>query len=85
MTSQPARITATVTIDLFPKPGQTAAEAASEFRALFQEYLEHSDGPLWEDYGATLADIQEAQENGEWPVWGGYEGPYMTAVSVQYE
>lgn len=79
------QITATVTLDIHPKPGQSTAEAAEHFHQMFREYLEHKDFPFWEDYGAEIDDIREARQNGETPTWGGYEGPYVTRVSVRDE
>lgn len=86
MTTKPAttRITATVTLDVHPKDGQSLEEAAADFAILFREYLVLDDFPFWEDYGATIEDIQAAKAEGEEPVWGGYPGPYVTSVNVRF-
>lgn len=78
-------VTATVTLDVHPRKGQSPQNAAQEFMRLFREYLERADSPFWQDYGAALEDIRAAREAGEQPVWGGYEGPFAVAVAVRDE
>src|SRR5699024_8257665 len=82
-TPQPtARVTATVTLDVHPRPGQTPTQAAANMAATFRHYLQRHDFPFWEDYGVALEDIQDARDNGEHPSWGGYDGPFVTSVHV---
>lgn len=74
----------TVTMDIHPSPEQSMADATTEFRKLFQEYLSNKDSSFWGDYGATLEEIKEYRENdGEEPCWGGYEGPFVTNITVR--
>lgn len=84
--TETARVTMTVTMDICPLQGQTPEEAANHFRKVFQEYMTRKDFPFWEDYGATLDDIKNFRDHeGEEPCWGGYEGPFVTQVSVRDE
>lgn len=79
-----SRITMTVTMDIHPSPEQSLADATTEFRKLFQEYLSNKESSFWGDYGATLEEIKEYRENdGEEPCWGGYEGPFVTHITVR--
>lgn len=81
-----ARVTMTISMDIYPRAGQPLEEATAHFRKVFQEYMTLKDAPFWEDYGGTLAEIKEFQENeGEEPCWGGYDGPFVTHVSVRDE
>lgn len=80
------RITATVTIDICPREGQSLDEASTHFRRVFREYLERHDFPLREDYGATIEDIAASRSGGDDApelCWGGYDGPFVTSVSVR--
>src|SRR5699024_3854828 len=82
-TPQPsARVTATVTLDVYPRPGQSPDLAAATMATTFRDYLTQRDHPFWEDYGDTLEDIHAAHEDGEHPSWGGYDGPFVTSVHV---
>lgn len=79
-------VTMTVTMDICPRAGQSLVEASAHFRKVFQEYMTLEDFPFWGDYGATLTEIKDFQDNeGEEPCWGGYDGPFVTHVSVRDE
>lgn len=58
----------TVKFKLKPRKGQTKKDAKKEFTRLFQEYLSNKEGAFLNDYGPGT--------------WGGYEGPFVTAVTV---
>lgn len=80
------RISATVTIDVYPRRGQSLAEASAHFRRVFREYLERHDFPFWEDYGAAIEDIvasRSGDDDASELCWGGYDGPFVTNVSVR--
>lgn len=55
---------------------------AKQAAELFAQYIAGGESPFHEDYGlpvATDADVDEG------PVgWGGYEGPFVSAVEVDY-
>ena len=58
-----------VVMNIVPRDGQSNEEAIAEFLQLFKEYLQEPEGTFQTDYG------QEA--------WGGYEGPFVTDVTVE--
>ena len=62
-----------VLVDLAIKPraGQSQEDADAEFLTLFREYLTLPEGPFQEDYGPSA--------------WGGYDGPFVTGVTVGSE
>ena len=78
-----ARITMTVTMDVLPSASQSLDEATEHFRKVFEEYLTLKDFPFWEDYGATIEDVEAFRADGEEPCWGGYEGPFVTHIEVR--
>lgn len=80
--AQITRLTQAVHLDITPRPGQTLEQARDEFRHALRAHLSDPDGPFWSDYGATVDSIRAAHADGEQPVWGGYEGPYITSVIV---
>lgn len=75
-------VLATVTLTVHPRQGQSPEAAAADMATKFRNHTTRHDFPLWEDYGATLADIHASHEDGETPGWGGYEGPFITDVAV---
>lgn len=83
--TETSRITMTVTMDVLPSASQSLDDATEHFRKVFEEYLTRTDFPFWEDYGATIEDVEAFRADGEEPCWGGYEGPFVTHVSVRDE
>lgn len=77
-----ARVTLVVSLEVEPREGQTETEAAAEMAQVLAEYLTEADKPFFEDYGARAEDLEAFRDVGESPSWGGYEGPFATAVEV---
>lgn len=78
-----APLSLTIDMQVYPAQGQSLSEAVKDLRQRITEYLTQEGYPLWEDYGVSVESIQEAEEAGEPLVWIGYEGPFITEVSVR--
>ena len=73
------RLTATVTLDIYPRDGQSPEQAREELGAALYHYLTDWDYNFMEDYGATVEEIEAGTAK---EALYGYEGPYATAVDV---
>lgn len=73
------QLTATVTVDIYPAPGQSLASAREEIAAALRHTLSR-DGEFWEDYGASIGAIEDGAAEAE---MFGYEGPYATDVGIE--
>lgn len=80
-------ITATITLRIHPRAGQSPEGAAREAHALLREYLEAPGRTFRHEYGLTPEAAREftAGAPGAAGPWGGYEGPFVTAVAVRDE
>ena len=73
------RLTATVTLDIYPRDGQSPEQAREELGAALYYHLTDWDYGFREDYGATIAEIEDGSAREE---MHGYEGPYVADVDV---
>lgn len=73
------RLTATVTLDIYPRDGQSPEQAREELAAALYHHLTDWDYDFREDYGATIAEIEDGSAR---EAMYGYEGPYVTDVDV---
>lgn len=71
-----------LTLEVEPRQGQSAEQAADEIASTLGEYLTDETKPFFEDYGARAADLEAFRADGDSPSWGGYEGPFVIRTSV---
>lgn len=88
LTARSGKITVEVEIDFLSAPEHTLEAAAQKMSETVCGYLTDDDGPFLNDFGA---DENAAQEffadpdriSSDSPVWGGYDGPLVTGVTVR--
>lgn len=71
-----------LTLEVEPRQGQSAEQAADELVEAVGEYLTEDDKPFFEDYGARATDLEAFRADGDSPSWGGYEGPFAIRTAV---
>lgn len=77
--SKTVKLTATVTIEVYPEQGQSLTDAAEEMARIFDSYLTTEEMPFREDYGATVEEIESGEAREEMRGW---DGPYVTDIKV---
>ena len=88
LTARSGKITVEVEIDFLSAPEHTLEAAAQKMSETVRGYLTDDDGPFLNDFGADENDAREFFANpdrtsSDSPVWGGYDGPLVTGVTVR--
>lgn len=88
LTARSGKITVEVEIDFLSAPEHTLEAAAQKMSDSVRGYLTDDDGPFLNDFGADENDAREFfadpdRISSDSPVWGGYDGPLVTGVTVR--
>lgn len=88
LTARSGKITVEVEIDFLSAPEHTLEAAAQKMSETVRGYLTDDDGPFLNDFGADENDAREFfadpdRISPDSPVWGGYDGPLVTGVTVR--
>ena len=88
LTARSGKITVEVEIDFLSAPEHTLEAAAQKMSETVRGYLTDDDGPFLNDFGADENDAREFfadpdRISSDSPVWGGYDGPLVTGVTVR--
>lgn len=88
LTARSGKITVEVEIDFLSAPEHTLEAAAQKMSDSVRGYLTDDDGPFLNDFGADENDAREFfadpdRTSSDSPVWGGYDGPLVTGVTVR--
>ena len=88
LTARSGKITVEVEIDFLSAPEYTLEAAAQKMSETVRGYLTDDDGPFLNGFGADEGDARKFfadpdRSSSDSPVWGGYDGPLVTGVTVR--
>lgn len=88
LTARSGKITVEVEIDFLSAPEHTLEAATQKMSEIVRGYLTDDDGPFLNDFGADENAAREFfadpdRTSSDSPVWGGYDGPLVTGVTVR--